>query len=95
MIGFVKDTLIRYRYSDTEEETNTEKVKRTLENVYENIRAKFASAMLKMRTTLQSPGYRDLIFYVVLSKGGFPKKGGKMWLPKSLSDKIFIEKCNL
>ena len=72
--SFVKNTLIRYRYSDTEEETNTEKAKRTLENVYENIRAKFASAMLKMRSTLQSPGYRDLIFYVLLSKGGFPKK---------------------
>jgi len=56
-----------YRYSDTEEESNTEKAKRTLENVYENIRAKFASAMLKMRSTLQSPGYRDLIFYVLLS----------------------------
>ena len=55
------------RYSDTEEESQVDKAKETLENVYENVREKFDSVMLKMRSSLQSPRYRDLIFYVLLS----------------------------
>ena len=38
-----------------------------MENVYENIREGFDSAVLKMRSSLQNPRYRELIFYVLLS----------------------------
>jgi len=51
----------------TPEDSPADKAKETLENVYENIRERFDSVMLKMRSSLQSPRYRELIFYVLLS----------------------------
>merc|ERR1712241_803146 len=51
----------------TPEDSPADKAKQTLENVYENIRERFDSVMLKMRSSLQSPRYRELIFYVLLS----------------------------
>jgi len=55
------------RYVATEEESQADKAKKTMENVYENIREGFDSAVLKMRSSLQNPRYRELIFYVLLS----------------------------
>ena len=47
--------------------SQADKAKKTLENVYENIRQRFDSAVMKMKSSLQSPKYRELIFYVLLS----------------------------
>merc|ERR1711953_89583 len=55
------------RYVATKEESQADKAKKTMENVYENIREGFDSAVLKMRSSLQNPRYRELIFYVLLS----------------------------
>ena len=71
---------IRYRYSGTEEESQADKAKKAVENVYENIREKFDSVMLRMRSSLQNPRNRDLIFYVLLSiflREGFKKRSGR------------------
>ena len=62
------------RYAAAEEESQVDKAKQTVENVYENIRERLDSAMLKMKSSLQNPRYRELIFYVLLSiifKGRF------------------------
>jgi len=56
-----------YRYAAPEELSQADKAKQTLENVYENIRERFDSVVLKMKSSLQSPRYRELIFYVLLS----------------------------
>jgi len=48
-----------YRIAAREEEEE--------ENVYENIRQRFDSVVMKMKSSLQSPKYRELIFYVLLS----------------------------
>ena len=67
----------QFRYdAATPEDSPADKAKQTLENVYENIRERFDSVMLKMRSSLQSPRYRELIFYVllsILSREGFQK----------------------
>jgi len=55
------------RYAATEEESQVDKAKKTVENVYENIRERLDSALLKMKSSLQNPRYRELIFYVLLS----------------------------
>jgi len=58
-----------YRIAAREEEevSQADKAKKTLENVYENIRQRFDSVVMKMKSSLQSPKYRELIFYVLLS----------------------------
>ena len=70
--------LHQFRYdAATPEDSPAEKAKQTMENVYENIRERFDSVMLKMRGSLQSPRYRELIFYVLLSmlpREGFQKQ---------------------
>ena len=58
---------VRYEALTLQQESQTAKAKKAVENLYRNIEEKFENVALNLRTTLQSPRYRELIFYVLMS----------------------------
>merc|ERR1711936_870250 len=51
----------------SQETSQTEKAKVVLENLYQNMRERFDNVALQLRTSLQSPKYRELMFYVLMT----------------------------
>lgn len=56
-----------YAALTSEEESQTDKAKEALENLYERMRARFDDVALNIRNTLQSPRYKEMIFYVLMT----------------------------
>lgn len=56
-----------YAALTSEEESQTEKAKKALDNLYQKIRGSFDEVALNIRNTLQSPRYKELIFYALMT----------------------------
>ena len=51
----------------SQQQSQTDRAKKAVENLYQNIQEKFENIALNLRRSLQSPRYRELIFYVLMS----------------------------
>ena len=51
----------------SQQQSQTDRAKKAVENLYQNIQEKFENVALNLRRSLQSPRYRELIFYVLMS----------------------------
>jgi len=51
----------------SQQQSQTDRAKKAVENLYQNIQEKFENIALNLRRSLQSPRYRELIFYVLMT----------------------------
>ena len=61
----------RYAALTSEEESQTERAKKGLDNLYQKIRGSVDEVALNIRNTLQSPRYKELIFYLLMSNNSW------------------------